>query len=145
MVKSIMACIEILFFSSMFPVYANGDNPQKSAIPLNTLEALKARQIELKSAIDSQIGDASCGKNEDCRVLAIGANPCGGPEAYQPYSLLGTDVDRLKKLADQYKTVRKALHAKMGTLGACIVIPQPQVQCKNSRCIAAPKQDSLIF
>jgi len=117
----------------------------KSEFVLKSVEELQTLQTELKTAINSQIGDATCEKNDDCRVLAIGANPCGGSETYLAYSLVDTDVESLKNLAEKYKAVRKTLHAKSGTVGTCVVMPQPQVQCQKQHCITIPRPGAVIY
>lgn len=118
-------------------------NPQD--IALKSVEALRSLQLELSNAIDSEIGEAKCERDGQCKALAIGANPCGGPEAYKTYSEAETDVARLIQLAEQYKIVRKTLHAKTGTMGACVVIPQPGVQCENRRCVIVQTHEAPVF
>lgn len=144
MLKTSLVCFAI-YCSGILPTFANDGDEGNNGTLSKTVEALKSLQGELKASIDAQIGEARCGKDEDCKALAIGANPCGGPEAYQAYSTLDTEVDKLKTLAKKYKTVRKTLHAKTGTMGACVVIPEPQVHCKNQHCIAIPKPGGAIF
>ena len=117
----------------------------KEEIEQKSIQELQALQSELKNAIDAEIGPATCSDDNQCKALAIGANPCGGPESYQAFSTLNTDVEQLKVLASQYKTIRKTLHMKTGTLGACVVIPEPAVQCQNQQCITIQKPNVLVF
>jgi hypothetical protein len=135
-----------IFFAVTGVIYANGtptltadDIARKSVLDLRSL------QSELKTAIDMKIGQAKCSEDMQCKALAIGANPCGGPESYQAYSTLNTDVEGLTELTANYKMVRKTLHAKTGTMGACIVIPEPAVQCKNQQCVSVQKPNVLVF
>ena len=145
MLKTTTACFAILF-SSALPVFAGGAaDLEENDIASKSVEALRALQTELKIEIDAIIGEAKCDDDNHCGAIAIGANPCGGPETYKAYSVLDTDVNRIKNLADQYKTVRKMLHVKTGTMGACMVIPEPDVQCKGQHCVLIPTTGGLIF
>ena len=145
MLKTTTICLTILFFTAP-PGYADGiADLKENEIALKSVEALKSLQSEFKTAIDSQIGEAKCNDDNQCKAIPIGANPCGGPETYQAYSVLDTDVDRLKRLAEQYKSVRKTLHLKTGTMGACIMMPAPDVKCKNLHCVTTPKPGTVIF
>jgi hypothetical protein len=145
MSKTATACIAILFFLALTGrAFGNGDHKEND-ISVKTVEDLKSLQVKLKAEIKSEIGEAKCSEDSQCKVLAIGANPCGGPESYQVYSEIDTDIDRLTSLAKRYKILRKTLHAKTGAMGACMVIPQPLAQCKSNRCIAVPKTGRVIF
>jgi hypothetical protein len=144
MIKNTVCFFVMLFATSV--IYANGI-PQLGAeeIAAKSVQALRALQSRLKNDIDLEIGQAKCTQDSHCKALAIGANPCGGPEGYQVYSSLESDVAQLTQLAAQYKMVRKTLHAKTGTMGACVVIPEPAVQCENQQCISIQKSDVLMF
>jgi hypothetical protein len=138
-------CLSMLVTATCV-AYANG-TAQLTAeeIAQRSVQELQSLQSELKAAIDSEVGQAKCSGDQQCRTLAIGANPCGGPESYLAYSTLNTDVEQLKNLAEQYRITRKTLHVKTGTMGACIVIPEPEVQCKNQQCVSKQKPNVLVF
>ena len=145
MLKTTIVSFSLMIFTALSACAGGNAESEDTDIAMKSVKGLKALQLELKSAIDSQIGEANCGKDDDCKVLPIGANPCGGPESYAAYSLVETDVETLKTLAEKYKAVRKALNAKTGAVGACIVIPEPQVQCKNRHCKTIPKTGAIVF
>jgi hypothetical protein len=133
-------------FAATGVVYANGTTSLSAEdIAQQSIQDLRSLQSELKTAIDMEIGQANCTEDMQCKALAIGANPCGGPESYQAYSILNTNIEQLSELAAQYKQVRKTLHAKTGTVGACVVIPEPAVQCKNQQCVTIQKPNVLVF
>lgn len=144
MIKKVFYCSLLLIFTSASS--ANGI-PQFTAeeIAGKSVQALRSLQSQLKSAIDMEIGQAKCNADSQCKALAIGANPCGGPESYQAYSTLDSNSQRLTEIAAQYALTRKTLHAKTGTMGACMVIPEPTVQCKNHQCTTIQKSDVLVF
>ena len=110
-----------------------------------TVEQLKTMQTEIMSAISSEIGNAKCTQDNQCDAIPIGANPCGGPEAYKVFSTAVSDAGLLNKLANQHHLVRKTLVKKLGLMGACVVIPKPKVQCKNNKCTAVETPQNVVF
>jgi hypothetical protein len=133
---------------AMFPplTVANGvKDIEVEKIPTLGIDQLRSLQEQLGEAIDMEIADARCDNDNHCKAIAIGANPCGGPEAYKAYSTAQSDTARLEKLAAQYEAVRKTLHLKLGTLGTCVVLPEPPVRCENNRCVADTKSPELVF
>jgi hypothetical protein len=127
-------------------VAANGV-PSFTSEQIQAMSVDELRQLEasLQRAIEEQIGNASCSQSKQCRTIAIGANPCGGPESYKAYSLQESDEVQIESLAVQYGAVRKTLHAKLGRMGACIVIPEPSVQCKEQKCVLESKPAMRVF
>lgn len=77
---------------------------------------------------------SQCSTDADCRTLPIGARPCGGPEAYLPYSTKGTDVPALQALADKLAADRRAEIARTGEQGTCMFKPDPGAECRAQRC-----------
>ena len=106
-----------------------------------SIEELQLLQSTLKTSIAEEIGKANCSTDMQCKVLAIGSNPCGGPESYQAYSTANTDITKLLQLAIQYSNTRKALHEKTGTVGMCVVIPKPEARCVAKHCVTTDKTD----
>ena len=64
--------------------------------------------------IQVQIGPPRCKEDSQCRVLGLGASPCGGPEQFLAWSIEGTDADALQKLAARYAEERKKVHERAG-------------------------------
>ncbi|WP_455204302.1 hypothetical protein [Kaarinaea lacus] len=110
-----------------------------------TVEQLKTMQAEIMSAISSEIGNAKCTQDNQCDAIPIGANPCGGPEAFKVFSTAVSDAGLLNKLSNQHHIVRKTLVKKLGLMGACVVIPKPKVQCKNNMCTAVETPQNIVF
>ena len=140
----------VVYYSILFAVVgvvnANGTASLSAEdIAQKSIQDLRSLQSDLKTAISMEIGQAKCSEDTQCKALSIGANPCGGPESYQAYSILNANLEHLNELAGQYKLVRKTLHAKTGTVGACVVIPEPAVQCKNQQCVTIQKSNVLVF
>ena len=141
-----IACYLLLFVTATGVVYADGTTALTAeVIAQKSIQDLHSLQNQLNTAIDAEIGRAKCAEDKQCKALAIGANPCGGPETYKAYSVIDTNIQRLTDLAAQYKTVRKTLHAKTGTMGACVVVPEPALQCKSQQCVTMQQPGASVF
>ena len=93
----------------------------------------------LRGEIAQLVGDAPCSNVVNCRVIGLGARPCGGPEEYVAYSTW-TRRDDIEAKATEYTFLREELLAQRREAGACVALPEPKVACVNRRCIAVPEQ-----
>jgi hypothetical protein len=81
--------------------------------------------------IQRLVGPARCGSDSDCQSLALGASPCGGPEAYLPWSSAQTPPEQLEQLARHYRQQRSAYHAALGMLSNCRALRDPGSSCQR--------------
>jgi hypothetical protein len=88
--------------------------------------------------IHALIGDAACSDSSQCHTLALGARPCGGPQAYLPWSSAKTDGAALATLAAQYRLEREAAIAASGELSTCRFLPDPGAVCRAGTCQLNP-------
>lgn len=84
--------------------------------------------------IRSLIGDAACTDGAQCHTLALGARPCGGPQAYLPWSSANTDGAALGVLGEQFKQERLAAIAASGEMSTCQFLPDPGAVCRAGTC-----------
>ncbi len=82
------------------------------------------------AGIEALIGAASCRRQEDCRVIGIGARACGGPEAYRAWSIVDSDERQLTKFVQQDAAARRAELERQGMRSTCALPPQPRVSCQ---------------
>lgn len=80
------------------------------------------------------IGTASCTASSQCRTVAVGAQACGGPQAYLPYSQARTDEKALLALAGQHRAEVKARLADGGMMSICRHLPDPGAVCISGSC-----------
>jgi len=90
------------------------------------------------SRIRALIGDAACTDASQCHTLAIGARPCGGPQAYLAWSSACTDGAALALLAEQFRQECQAAHAVSGELSDCRFLPDPGASCRGGTCQLNP-------
>jgi len=84
--------------------------------------------------IRAMTADATCTEHGQCRTVAIGANPCGGPQEYLPYSLTRTNEKSLLELAARHKAERQAQNQSSGMVSTCRHIPDPGAVCTAGAC-----------
>lgn len=112
------------------PVPARSESPVAAASDSSSIDQLRSR-------IDSLIGDAACTSVAQCRLIGIGAKPCGGPRGYRVYSVGRTDSVALAAAAEQLKDRETELNRREGRLSDCSMARQPEIRVENGRCVLA--------
>lgn len=102
---------------------------------INTL-ADDEKLTQLKTDIEIFAKNKACSGEENCRVVGIGNSPCGGPSGFIIYSLSNTDEKQLMTKVNRYTELQKAYNLKHNTVGICIALVIPTVDCKNGVCTA---------
>jgi hypothetical protein len=98
----------------------------------------------LMEKIRAEVGDAACDGPQDCRSIAIGAKPCGGPDAYLAWSGKRSDGQRLRALVEQYAAARKEENQRAGANSTCVFETNPGVSCLNARCSLRPRGQGSV-
>lgn len=88
--------------------------------------------------IRALIGPATCTDQSQCHTLALGARPCGGPQAYLPWSSAHTDGAALAVLGARFRQEREAAIAASGELSTCQFLPDPGAVCRAGTCQLNP-------
>ena len=100
-------------------------------------QALKA----VRSEIVSLIGEPRCANLVHCRVLALGARPCGGPSEYLAYSSLTANRETLEAKAYEYSFLEEEVNRSKTTIGSCEVLPPPRATCVDGHCtLSSPRR-----
>ncbi len=95
-----------------------------------------ARLQAMEAEIDTLVGDAACEKDEDCRAIAFGDKPCGGPWSYKVYSVTSVDTLEVARLVAAYNKFNELLNQKHGWMSDCMVVSEPRVGMIAGRCEA---------
>ncbi|MES2947332.1 MAG: hypothetical protein V4858_02215 [Pseudomonadota bacterium] len=106
-----------------------------------------AREAEaaLLQQINTAIADAPCTTDAQCRTLELGANACGGPAAWKPWSTQhnnGQGGEKLKALATQLSALQRQRQADTGMRAICRYLPDPGATCQAQRCVLRQTPDS---
>ena len=88
--------------------------------------------------IHALIGTAACSDSSQCHTLAVGARPCGGPQAYLPWSSAKTDGAALAVLGEHFKREREGAIAASGEMSTCQFLPDPGAVCRAGTCQLNP-------
>ena len=90
---------------------------------------------ELADQIDAIIAASECNDTTECRAIAFGSKPCGGPWTYLIYS---TSIDTLllQSLVEEYNTIEDNYNSECGGVSDCaFVLPPEELACENGQCV----------
>ncbi|HET8816814.1 MAG TPA: hypothetical protein VFM61_05130 [Pseudidiomarina sp.] len=103
-------------------------------------EQAGAKLAEMNNAIRSMVGVAAATNLSQCRMLEVGARPCGGPEYYIAYSTENVDPETIETMAEEYTELRRWLNEEQQMMGTCEVIPEPKLSLQGGVCRALPTE-----
>ena len=95
----------------------------------------RARLAKMETEIDDLIGEPTCKDGKECRVMAFGAKPCGGPWSFKVFSVSSVDSTALADLVDDYNIYNRTLNDRYGWSSDCTVVMPPNVDCVEGRCV----------
>ncbi len=95
----------------------------------------RARLDKMETEVDDLIGDATCKDAKECRVMAFGAKPCGGPWSFKIYSASAVDSVALAGLVSDYDKFNQTLNERYGWMSDCMVVMPPNVGCVEGHCV----------
>ncbi len=99
-------------------------------------DAEEARR--LRDEISTAIGEARCRNLVNCRIVGLGARPCGGPEEYLAYSIWNTDREHIANLVFEYNLLREDMMHGSDAVGTCEMLQEPGLDCIHDRCVIVP-------
>ena len=107
-------------------------NPSASAqLDEMSLDSLRARITVL-------IGEPLASTVSQCRAIAFGSKPCGGPWSYLAYSTEVTDSVKLAQFVSLYNRRESDLNREEGRMSDCRAITLPGILLSRRRCALAP-------
>ena len=89
---------------------------------------------QLSKEIEEYAKNKACSGGDNCRTMAMGSKPCGGPTSYIIYSLSKTDEKQLSDKVKQYTDLEKELNIKYNRMSDCSLLMPPTVECLNGVC-----------
>ncbi len=95
----------------------------------------RARLDKMETEVDDLIGDAACNDAKECRVIAFGAKPCGGPWSFKIWSAATVDSTALAGLVADYNKFNHTLNDRYGWMSDCMVVMPPNVGCVDGHCV----------
>lgn len=135
----VCALLAVASCASCATVVAGPAEPQAAAASSpRSVASGSDREAEaaILSKINTTIGQAACETDAQCRTLGLGANACGGPAAWRPWSTLTNgQADRLRSLADELSALQRRRQMQDGRVSTCRYIPNPGAQCQDQLCV----------
>lgn len=117
------------------PALVLGD--ERAASASSDEQALTA----VRAAIVSLIGEPRCANLVHCRVLALGARPCGGPSEYLAYSSLTANRETIEAKAYEYSFLEEEVNRSKTAVGSCEVLTPPRATCVDGHCtLTSPRR-----
>jgi hypothetical protein len=97
-------------------------------------EALRMLNLELRG----YVGVPYAHGLSQCRMVEVGARPCGGPDYYLPFSVANTDENEVISMAQRYTDLKRTFNQKYQMMGTCEVIAAPKLTYAGGQCIGLP-------
>ena len=110
---------------------ANAPDPGDQSPGSESLDTLRAVVLQL-------VGDPVCDDVSQCRSMAFGAKPCGGPWSHLVYSAQTADSTRLARAVTRYNHREAQLNRELGRASDCQMVTAPRLSCVSCRCAALP-------
>ena len=103
--------------------------------PLTQEEELIHLQ-NLKSEIEVLASASVCNEATECKFIAFGSKPCGGPWSYLVYST-SIDINAFEALVNDYNMQEDTYNQRWGIASDCALAQQPtSISCENNTCMA---------
>jgi hypothetical protein len=99
--------------------------------PLAQLQ-LDTRQLQLR--LERLTENKECQQDNQCKVIGVGARPCGGPDQYLTYSTQHTDEKMLSYTNERYQKLKKQQNEKLGLMSTCQMLMPPVSACVENKC-----------
>ena len=129
MKTSIVTAILLLVCLSFTAFQCDDDAPL-------TQEQELARLQDLKSEIETLASTSVCNETTECKFIAFGSKPCGGPWSYLIYST-SIDVEALEAMVQDYNAKEQSYNQSWNVVSDCALAQQPSsVTCENNTCVA---------
>jgi hypothetical protein len=116
----------------------NGWHPLTPRISTHRLEAFQQddseRLKELGRIIEQEIGTPTANESSQCKLIAFGSKPCGGPARYLVYSTEKTDESRLKRLVNEFNGLAKKINEERKMMSDCMLVTEPKVEFVDKVC-----------
>ena len=102
--------------------------------------AASATEAALLARIRTEVGEARCSADSQCRTLAIGAKACGGPESWLAWSTATVPgaagrAERLQAWSTELAAQQRQRQQASGMVSNCQYNADPGAVCQAQRCV----------
>ncbi len=99
----------------------------------------KTRLRELDTLIEMEISAPVANEPKQCKLIAFGSKPCGGPWRYLVYSTATANEVRLKQLVNEYNQLERKLNKEQKIRSTCEYVREPSVAFVSGVCAIKDK------
>ncbi|WP_340067220.1 hypothetical protein [Ascidiimonas aurantiaca] len=125
MKNNVFFLVCIALFLSLYACDDNNETFQEQQAELNAF----AQEIEAMARV------SRCDGVSQCRSIAFGSKPCGGPWSYLVYSA-SINTDRLEQMVRSYNAREKAFNIQWNLVSDCeMVLPPTRIECVENECV----------
>lgn len=103
--------------------------------PSDAAQQYAARLRELGTLIEMEISAPIATEPKQCKSIAFGSKPCGGPWKYLVYSTARTNEARLKQLVKEFNQLERKLNKERKVISTCEFVTEPKVEFVGGVCI----------
>jgi hypothetical protein len=121
----------IFKFCTAFVVLATGVVLPGCAQPLPE----PATEAQLLGFVRTEVGDALCESDQQCKTLAVGQKDCGGPEYWLAWSTARSNAKVLQAKSAELAALQRRRNEASGTRSNCRYMPDPGAICVAARCV----------
>jgi hypothetical protein len=93
--------------------------------------------------------DNRCAKSTDCTTVAVGSRACGGPNGYVVYSILSSNAQDIRSLAQLTTKLEHEYNADNSVVSICSLVMPPKPMCdETEKCVAESKfspSEEIVF
>jgi hypothetical protein len=87
-----------------------------------------------RSSIEQVAKSIPCADDNQCKAVAFGSKPCGGPWTYLAYND-GIDEEAFLEMVANFNAAEDAYNLKWGIVSDCMVVgPPTSVECIDGVC-----------
>jgi hypothetical protein len=86
-----------------------------------------ASMDSLRAVVQGLVSEPTCDDVAQCRAMAFGAKPCGGPWSYLVYSVTASAA---------YNAREAEVNRQEGRVSDCRMVTAPAVECRDGTCVA---------
>lgn len=126
--------ILLLSFMSLFVLITAMQCDEDDAPTFDCQQTLQSL-MEHKVTIESLAAESVCNADFECRFIAFGSKPCGGPWEFLVYSTSIDTLALINAVAD-YNQMEEQYNINCNAVSDCST-PQPPTgfSCENNQCI----------
>jgi hypothetical protein len=98
-------------------------------------QVVPSDEAKLMDKLRTEIGDARCSSDAQCRSLAIGHKACGGPQQWWAWSTATARAERLQAWADELAALQQQRREASGMASNCLYVDDPGAVCQAQHCV----------